>query len=309
MIDGIRIVDAHMHLLPERLINQADPLTGAVLDGEGRIHRIDGVVMNALPPFMKKAYFSCENLIQLMQDTGIDKAVIMQSSFFNLSEDAAQAVQRHPDQLIGAMTVPPVIESIADIEKWHRMGLRAIKFEMRGLMESGRYPDLKPNNPAMLQILAEAGRHNVTAVFDPGPMGWGCCRADDLREAVRRCPETRFVICHLGQPSARVLEDRALYSEWENMISLADHPNVWFDVSAMPNLFPDEGYPFSTAATFMKAFQDAYGEEKLIWGSDAPGVLKNASYVQTFEMFRQWDVFSDRGLERLFGLNALDAYL
>jgi len=201
-----------------------------------------------------------------------------------------------------------VESSVPLIEERCRKGLRVLKFEMRGLHESGLWPGLKPDDPGMLQLLAAAGRCGVTVVFDPGPVGWGFCRPGDLREAVRRSPETRFVICHLGQPCMKVREDPALYAEWEDMLSLAAFPNVWFDVSAMPNLFSELNYPYAEASEFLRTYLSVYSEEKLIWGSDAPGLPDGMPYLQAFDMFLRWNVFSDQGLERLFAKNAMDAY-
>ena len=93
----------------------------------------------------------------------------------------------------------------------------------------------------------------------------------------------------------------------ERMADLAKLPNCWLDVSAMPDFFGEEGWPYPTALELLRRVRDRVGVRKLIWGSDIPGTLCSAAYPQMMEMFRRSDL-SPAELEALFCRNAPEAY-
>ncbi len=302
------VFDAHVHIMPRRLLNGETSETGATYDAFGRIHKPDGDVYAYMPCPVDGGAFSAEALIYMMDRYGIRRAMIMQSTFFDMTEDVAEAVARYPDRLSGAMTVRLDAGAPEAIAAWRRRGLTALKLQMRGLTEPQNDPDLRMDAPEMMEIYAQAGRQNVTVVVDPGPIGWAGNQPEALRRAVRRHAATRFVVCHLGMPDAAMQTDAALRDAWRQMTDLARCENVWFDVSAMPNLFAREEYPFPTALSLVAGFLRQYGEEKAIWGSDAPGALCDATYAQTLSMFERLRL-GEAAMEKLFFRNAESAYL
>ena len=128
---------------------------------------------------------------------------------------------------------------------------------------------------------------------------------EELGEAMEACPGTRFVLCHLAYP--RPLDTAGGREKWERMADLAKLPNCWLDVSAMPDFFGEEGWPYPTALALLRRVRDRVGIRKLIWGSDIPGTLCSAAYPQMMEMFRRADL-TPAELEALFCRNAPEAY-
>jgi len=63
-------------------------------------------------------------------------------------------------------------------------------------------------------------------------------------------------------------------------VRLAEHPNLWMDLAALPVYTAGEEYPFPSAGYYLSRAMDMVGVEKLMFGTDLPGVLYLATYPQ-----------------------------
>ena len=57
-------------------------------------------------------------------------------------------------------------------------------------------------------------------------------------------------------------------------------PNVWFDTASLPSYFATEGFPWPTAGRLIREACERIGPAKLLFGSDIPGTLPVASYLE-----------------------------
>ena len=167
------------------------------------------------------------------------------------------------------------------------------------------YPGLRYTEGRMLALFARAGELGLTVTIDPAPTDYGIYDPEGLGDAMEACPRTRFVLCHLAYPRPMVSPEGR--EKWERMAALAGLPNCWLDVSAMPDFFGEEGWPYPTALELLSRVRDAVGIRKLLWGSDIPGTLCSAAYPQMIGMFRRGDL-TPAELEALFCRNAPEAY-
>ena len=192
-----------------------------------------------------------------------------------------------------------------EIEYWHSRGLNSVKLEMRSLTEETMYPDLRYTQERMLALFRRAGELGLTVTIDPAPTDYAVYDPEALGEAMELCPDTRFVLCHLAYP--RPMDTEEGREKWRRMAALGKRKNCWLDVSAMPDFFGEEGWPYPTALALLRQVKDTVGSDKLLWGSDIPGTLCSAAYPQMMEMFRRAG-FSAGELEALFCRNAREAY-
>jgi L-fuconolactonase len=104
-----------------------------------------------------------------------------------------------------------------------------------------------------------------------------CVRADQLpavRELVRQCPTTRFVLDHLGKPDVA----RERLEPWRTDLGrLAESANVWCKISglateAAPTWTSDDLRPFVGHAI------GEFGAERIMFGSDWPVASQATSY-------------------------------
>lgn len=82
---------------------------------------------------------------------------------------------------------------------------------------------------------------------------------------------------------ATVPDLRAL---WVEQIELGTLPNVYFDTAALPVYFPDEMFPWPSAGRYLREAIERVGADKIMWGSDVPGLLGRGTYEQLLACVR-----------------------
>ena len=125
-------------------------------------------------------------------------------------------------------------------------------------------------------------------------------------ELVRRNPDQAFVLDHMAKPSI----SKGVSSTWEEGIrTLARHRNVQCKVSGF--LVETEGLQWEPDdfLPFLEVVWDAFGEDRLMYGSDWPVCLGAGSYRDTLQIVEAF--FKKKGsavLEKVMGKNAQDFY-
>lgn len=117
----------------------------------------------------------------------------------------------------------------------------------------------------------------VTGAREVAARGWtfdACVRATQLPDVARLAgaiPELRMVLDHLGKPAVGTADaPRTPSVEWvRDLDELARHPQVFCKLSGLPaeaagNWSREQLEPFLDVAA------DAFGVERLMWGSDWP---------------------------------------
>lgn len=304
-------IDAHVHLRAGRWVGKREERFGLTLEQNGLLRLPDGGAIPLMPPYFHDSRFEADTLLALMDQFAIERAVIMQSLAYDVTPEIADAAARWPERIAGAMVIEPKGGWQDTMEYWYARGLRVVKYEMScgfGFTTPSCYPDLRLNDPIMLEIFERAMALGLTVTVDPTFQDAPGHQPEALYEAARHCPELKFVICHLGFPRPTVLENREDWKKWKQMLQLAELPNVWFDFSAMPDIFCAEGCPWPTAGRLIRQFLLEYGPEKLIWGSDIPGTLCNATYGQICDTFTKSAALTDDECRRLYYQNAKEVY-
>lgn len=302
-------IDAHVHILPPHMLGRQDPRFRVTREGFGRVRTSSGYELQLLPPYFEKSAFSAQALLATMDFYGVEKAVIMQALCFTMNEEVADAVALAPDRLTGAMVVEPRPGWDEEMRRWYQRGLRVLKFEMSagmGFSSPKAYPQMQFNDPVVLEMFALAQQLGITVTVDPSRIGGHGYQPAQLRQAAEAFPDLHLVVCHLGYPAPEMSsQERA---QWEQMTELASLPNVWFDVSALPALFAKQTYPWKQAVDLAVDFVRRFGSEKVIWGTDIPGTLMNATYPQMIDLFENCAEWTQTEKENLFWKNAQDAY-
>ena len=299
-----RLIDAHVHILPEHILGERYERLHTEQFAYGFRKTYDGSFY-VTPPYVRDSQFTADTLVHMMDVYGVERAVVQQTPIFPFNEDVAQAVEKYPERLSGAMLLEPEDGWAERMEYWYGRGLRSVKFEMRSFTSAEMYPQAVFGSRVMGDMLEKAGALRMTVTVDPAPTDFPVYRPEALYDAVKAVPDARFVICHLGYPSP--IDTEAGRRKWEAMVTVSSLPNCWLDVSAMPDFFDGEGWPFPTALALFRQVKDTMGIEKLVWGSDIPSTLCRATYPQMIEMFRRAGL-TEAELDRLFYTNALAAY-
>ena len=305
----MRIIDAHAHLFPRSFAGTYDARSGVTVLPHGQVRKRDGEVVPIMPESYGDTGFPPEELLPMMDAAGVSQAVLLANSITDL-ELNVRAVKEHPGRFAAAMTLPQGPEAPEKLRAWHERGLTAVKFELSeglGYTNPGWYPDFRLDDPAMEPVYALAGELGVTITVDPGPVGGRTYQAEALEEVTAAFPSTRFVVCHLGFPDVP-MEDELRRALWHRMASLARRPNVWFDFAALTDFCREEAPAFPTPPKLVRAFLDEFGADKLLWGTDAPGALRAASYGRLLRLYADSPLFTAGEKALLLGENARRAY-
>ena len=306
------IIDAHVHIVPGHLLGKTDERFNVTVEPRGIKRFADGSVYQFMPEEFADSCYPVESLVRSMDATGITKAVILQSPCFSFNEDVVRAVQEYPDRFQGSMIIEPSNEAcLEEMERFYGCGLRVMKFEMSaglGYTHPNMYPELEFDSPLFEKIWAKAEMQGMTVTIDPSTIGSAGYQVERLGGMMHKFAGLRWVICHLGFPCQGLRNDSGKYKRWKQMTGLAEYANVWFDISALPALFSEEGYPFPSAMEFLREFIDTHGADRPVWGSDVPGTLCFGTYAQLVDAFENCTLFTAEQKQKVFCQNALDAY-
>ena len=303
-----KIYDAHVHIMPEHLLGAVDPL-GISFDKFGVWTFDNKIKIQRMPPYFENSCFSADALIAMMDAYGIEKANIMQSYMFRINEDIADAIAKYPGRIYGAMFIDPRDKDVADqITGWHNKGLNIIKLEMKGYTHPKAYPEIKLDSDTLMHVFDVAEKENLTITIDTDEVFGPGYQVEELKRAITSHKSLRFVICHFGFAQYVYLSDQRKMARWKEMLDLAKYENVWIDISAMPDLFREERYPFPKCLQLFGEFVDKYGTSKAIWGSDMPGTFTTATYTEMINMFEEAPNLSEECKNHLFYDNAMAAY-
>lgn len=123
---------------------------------------------------------------------------------------------------------------------------------------------------------------------------------------INALPEQKLIIDHCAKPDIR---ERSI-KEWETqMRRIAEHPNVYCKVSG---LFTETHWKKWSAADFypyLDVVFDAFGADRLLFGSDWPVILLSGIYVQWKSLLEKYmENFKPEQREKVFGGNAVSFY-
>lgn len=125
-------------------------------------------------------------------------------------------------------------------------------------------------------------------------------------ELVRQFPEQAFVLDHLAKPPY----SEGMNAQWKQHIkALASFPNVWCKLSGMVTETRDFQWKLADFDPFLEELLEAFGPQKLMYGSDWPVCLLAADYQQQMGIVKHFiSSLSENEQTQIMGLNAIDFY-
>jgi L-fuconolactonase len=125
-------------------------------------------------------------------------------------------------------------------------------------------------------------------------------------EFVRQCPEQKFVLDHLAKPLIKTGE----IDYWARGIrAMANHPNVCCKLSGLVTEADWAKWSADDLKPYLDVVFEAFGTDRLMFGSDWPVCLLAASYERVKETIENYtrDLTSIEKA-KIFGLNAARFY-
>jgi predicted TIM-barrel fold metal-dependent hydrolase len=198
-----------------------------------------------------------DELIRMMNQAGIDRAVIVPPSPVGDSNDTAlEAAERFPDRFAVMGRFNPDTDGARErLESWL-------------------------DQPGMLGIRMTFYRPHWARWFAPGIVDWfwsGCERLNiplmalapgllqEIAALAERYPRLTIILDHMARQSA--LRDEACFADLDELLALARFPNVAIKASALP-CYTNDPYPFSRLRPYLQRTFEAFGASRIMWGSD-----------------------------------------
>ena len=154
--------------------------------------------------------------------------------------------------------------------------------------------------PHRLEILMELAERGLTfdALIQPRHMGV-------LAKVIEAVPDLKIVIDHGAKPFIKSGEIEPWASETH---ALSRHGTLWCKLSGLVTEAADNWQP-EHLTPYMKALFEAFGPDKLMWGSDWPVVKSASDYAQWLEIARRFIApYGEEALRKVFHDNAARFY-
>ena len=291
------IIDAHAHIY--------EILKGYGAKGEfrpiggGKGVWATGKVEQFFPAEYGDTGFHAETLIRLMEESGVDHAVLLQGGNYGFHNDyMAEAAAKYPDKLTAVGALDPYAiyaEQIFD-NLTENYGFKALKFEISaewGL--TGYHPELKMTDGAFARILEKANEKKMTVAFDMGTLRMPSFDFDGFRQLTERYRNVLFVMTHSFFP----------YNDGKNDQRLEFAKRLMGDNFVMDFANLD----VIGQAAYLKELKQIIGSERMLWGTDVPGVLCRTTYRELIDRVEASGVFTPSELPLVMGENAKRVYL
>ncbi|MGH2497303.1 MAG: amidohydrolase family protein [Ktedonobacteraceae bacterium] len=182
----------------------------------------------------------------------------------------------HEEPRLQAIVAAAPVER-GDAVREHLQALVAISPLIKGArrnIQDENEPDfcLRPDFVAGVRLLPE---FNLS--FDLCIKHW---QLPSVVELVRLCPDTNFILDHLGKPDIK----QRLLAPWQaDLRKLAALPNVACKISGMVTEADHTGWQPANLEPYIVTVLEAFGEERVLFGSDWPVILLASSYRRWYE--------------------------
>lgn len=236
--------------------------------------------------------FTASEAITLMDEAGVDAAVIHPPSWDPESTDLAlRAVRDYPGRfaIMGALPLDEA-ESRAQIATWRdQSGMLGLRYLFLNDPERGWLAD---GTLDWLWADAEAGGVPIAVLATDSLAAIG--------QIAERHPGLRLTIDHMGGRGGNTtLKDAAAMEHMPDLLALARLPNVAVKATGAPG-YSSGAYPFRSMHTYLEQIFDAFGPERMFWGTDISKMP--CSWRECVTMFTEelrW--LSGRDLELVMG--------
>ena len=243
------------------------------------------------PGHDERTPYSYEQLLADMDRAGVHRAILVPPSIDrNRNDYALEAVRKYPNRF--AVMGKVALETGAGkdgLKGWRdQPGMLGVRLTFH---RDADRPWLSDGTADW--FWPEAAFHDIPVMVHAPE------RLAEIGEIAERYPELRVIIDHMG--FARATMDDAAGPAVERLNALAQYPNVFVKVSALP-AFSTEPYPFKNLHEPLRRVIAAFGRRRAFWGSDITRVPKSCSYRQVVTQFtEELDFLSADDLDWIMG--------
>jgi predicted TIM-barrel fold metal-dependent hydrolase len=241
--------------------------------------------------------FTIEKALPLMDEAGIDRAVVVPPSWPGDRNDyAIEAAKRYPNRfaVMGRLPLQDP-KSAALLAKWKEQpGMLGVRLTfvtptMMGWLKDGTADWFWP----------EAEKAGLPVMFLASMQG------PYFERVAERHPKLTLIVDHMGVTSD-VVRAGHIAEAIKHTLTLAKFPNVTVKLSSAP-LMSSEPYPFRDMTPHIRSLVDAYGPRRCCWGTDITNSFAKATYRQRVTHFTETlDFLSEEDKDWIMGRAILE---
>ncbi|WP_077037937.1 amidohydrolase [Pelomonas sp. KK5] len=219
------------------------------------------------PLFGKRSDWSQERpctvqtLIAAMDAAGVAKAAVVHSSTTYGFDNSyvVDGCAQYPDRLVAVGSVDVLADDVPQVIKaWADKGLAGLR-----IFTGGSTKDFDPSeldNPKSFKAWEMLAELRLPMCIQTGPIG-----LPQVRMLAEKFPNVKIILDHLGRPDVL---DGAPYAAAQSLFDMADLPNLHMKLT--PRIFGDVKKGSASAETFFPRVVEAFGAQRLAWGSNFP---------------------------------------
>ena len=245
-----------------------------------------------------------EMLIEDMDKHGCTHAVLVQVIYHGWDNAyVADCVKRYPDRLKAHGLIEPTDPKVADkLEYWMKEhGLAGMRFSPLYYQDGKHGGDAWLNANETHRLWRKGEELGAVFNFFIGPK-----QLPKLETMVQAHQEMRIIIDHLSQIDFKAADAE---SDLRLLLAMARYHNVWVKVSELSSVSKSGTYPFADAYPHVKRVYEAFGPDRLLFGTGYPGTArahyKRPTLDKEIDLIRKEMPFFTAGdREKILGLNA-----
>ena len=215
--------------------------------------------------------FSAERLLELMAANGVARTVLIQVIHYKWDNSyVADVLKRYPGKFHAVCRVNPEGPTAPDdLSRLTEQGFRGVRLS----------PAVGPEGDWIRGPLMEPVWSRCETLKVPMTILAPVSRIPDLLPLIERHPDLTVVIDHMADSP---LDQPAKLSL---LLELARFPRVFVKISHAWSL-SKLPYPYPDAMSQIKRLRDAFGADRLMWGTDWPISGKELTYKKAVELYR-----------------------
>jgi predicted TIM-barrel fold metal-dependent hydrolase len=205
---------------------------------------------------------------------------------------AADAVRAHPQQFMGVCRInPESAKPRAELDHWVAEGFRGVRLSP-GLGPGGEWI----NDTRQMDAIWERTTELKIPMTVLCPIG----RIPDVEKVIERHNE-RLDVCIDHMADSPIDQP----DELKKLLRLSRYPRVYVKLSHLWSLSKQE-YPYRDTHDQVRRLYDAFGPQRLMWGTDWPGVEDYCGYAKALALYRdEIRFFNDDDRKWILGETAL----
>jgi len=247
-----------------------------------------------------------EMLIEDMDQNACTHAVLVQVIYHGWDNSyVVDCVKRFPDRLKAHGLIDPTGPNVADkLEYWVKEhGLHGMRFSPIYYQNGQHGGDAWLDAPETHRLWRMAEKLNSVFNFFIAPR-----QLPKLAKMVKSHPDVNITLDHLSQMDL----GKDPEPQMRLLLTMAKYPNVFVKVSELSSVSKSGKYPFSDAYPYVKRVYEAFGPERLLFGTGYPGSAragyKRPTLASEIELVGMFPFFSKSDSARMLGLNAKDLW-